>query len=74
MEAGELELRKAFEEVTTGNVKAILGYCQKTREIVREQEQKILKLEEMIRNQNITIDFLRSQLANVQSQVFSGGT
>lgn len=74
MEAGELELRKAFEEVTTGNVKAILDYCQKTREIVREQEQKILKLEEMIRNQNITIDFLRSQLANVQSQVFSGGT
>lgn len=74
MEAGELELKKAFEEVTTKNVKVMLEYGKKTREIVRECEIKINKLEEMLRINNETIQQLKLQLSSVQTKVYSGGT
>ena len=74
MEAGERELRKAFEEVTTRNVQATVSHSNETRRIVRELEKKIELLEGIVRNQNTIIDSLRLQLANVQTKVFSGGT
>jgi hypothetical protein len=74
MEAGETELRKVFEEVTTGNVKAVLDYCQKTRGLLRALEEKVLKLEGLLQSQNAVIDALRLQLAGVQTIVFSKGT
>jgi len=74
MESGEKELRQAFEDVTTNNVKTVVEFSQETRKIVRDLEAKILKLEEIVRGQNEAIDGLRVQLAIVQARVYSGGT
>jgi predicted RNase H-like nuclease (RuvC/YqgF family) len=74
MDSGEKELRQAFEEVTTKNVKTVVEYTTQTRELVRELEEKIRKLEGLVHSQNQTISALRVQLATVQAKVFSGGT
>jgi len=74
MESGERELKQAFEEVTTRNVKAILQHSNETRILVRELEKKVVLLEGNIREQNKEIEALKKQLANVQTKVFSGGT
>ena len=74
MEAGEKELRKAFEDVTTNNVKTISDYTKETRKMLRDLEVKIDQVTNIVINQNTTIDNLRLQLSNVQAKVFSGGT
>ena len=74
MEPGELELRKAFEEVTTKNVKAILEYSKTTRAGMRELEEKIVKLEKQVIAQNEIIESIKVQLANVQTKVYREGT
>ena len=74
MEAGEKELRKAFEDVTNNNIKAVLDYSKETRNIVREIENKIGRLEEERRQDKALIEKLRDQLAAVQTRVYSGGT
>ena len=74
MEAGDKEIRKAFEDVTTRNVKAAVDHCNTTRAMMRELEEKVAKLEGHIRTQDETISRLRAQLASVQTKVFSGGT
>jgi len=74
MESGEKELRKTFEDTTTNNVKTISDYTKETRRIVRELEVRLNTANNMIINQNTTIDNLRLHLSNVQAKVFSGGT
>ena len=73
-ESGEREMKKAFEEVTTRNVKTMISYSKDTREIVRSLEEKVALLEEYNRNQTIIIEALKKQLASVQTKLFSGGT
>ena len=73
-ESGEREMKKAFEEVTTRNVKTMIAYSKDTREIVRSLEEKVALLEEYNRNQTIIIEALKKQLASVQTKLFSGGT
>jgi hypothetical protein len=70
----EKELRKAFEEVTTNNVKAILEHGNATRKIAIELKHKVELLEQTITDQNETINNLRIQLSNIQAIVFRGGT
>lgn len=74
MEAGEAELRKAFEEVATRNINTILEYSKETRKLLRELEKKAGKMDETIRNQSGIIDDLKKQLSVVQTLIFSGGT
>ena len=74
MEAGEVELRKAFEEVATRNINTILEYSKETRKLLRELEKKAGKMDETIRNQSGIIDDLKKQLSVVQTLIFSGGT
>jgi len=74
MESGEHENRKAFEEVTTKNVKTGVDYSTDTRKLFRELEKKVEILEGIVRNQNTTIEQFRLQLAGVQTKLFSGGT
>jgi len=73
-ESGEREMKKAFEEVTTRNVKTMIAYSKDTREIVRSLEAKVALLEEYNRNQTIMIEALKKQLASIQTKLFSGGT
>lgn len=73
-ESGEKEAKKAFEEVTTRNVKTMIAYSKDTRELVRTLEDKITLLEGISRNQIEIINALKVQLAQVQTKLFAGGT
>ena len=74
MEAGELELRKAFEEVTTNNVKIIIDYTTQTRELIREAQESIKELKNLIVIRDSDIAELRKQVSLIQSKLYSGGT
>lgn len=73
MEAGELEMRKVFEEVTTRNVQAAIDFSNDTRKIVRELEQKMKHMEDMIQAKDKVISEMKSQIAWLQQQVYKGG-
>lgn len=74
MEAGEMELRKTFEEVTKNNVQATIDFSNETRKMFRDLEDKVKHLEKVIINQNNLIEGFRGQLANVQATLYAGGT
>jgi len=74
MEAGEKELRKTFEEVTTNNVRAAVAHSNETRKIVRDLEQRVIALDGLVRNYESVIETLRNQIVFLQTKVFSGGT
>ncbi len=74
MEAGEKEIRMAFEDVTTRNVQAAVNFSNETRNIVRELEQKILHLEELAQAKDKEIAAMRQQIAIIQGKLYSGGT
>lgn len=74
MEAGEVELRKAFEEVTTRNVQAAVNYSNETRKIVRLLEEKMLHLEELSRAKDKEISVLRQQISVLQQKLYMGGS
>ena len=74
MESGEYENRKAFEEVTTKNVKTMIGFSEDTRELIRNFEERMIKLESILRQQNVELSNFRLQLAGVQAKLFNGGT
>lgn len=74
MESGEVELRKAFEEVTTNNVKAILGHGNTTRKMVRELLEKFEHQNATIGALNKRIDAQQQQISFLQAKLFSGGT
>jgi predicted RNase H-like nuclease (RuvC/YqgF family) len=73
-ESGEKEMKKAFEEVTTRNVKTVIEYSKKTREIVREMELEIKRLGAELSAQKAIIEQFKIQLAGVQTKLFSSGT
>jgi len=74
MEAGEREMRQAFEHVTTNNVKAAVEHSNETRQIVRELEKKVQLLESQRTLDQANIEQLRMLVTNLQTVVFSGGT
>jgi len=74
MEPGELEIRKAFEEVTTKNVKTMIDYSTQTRELVRVLGDEVKELKNMVAARDGDITQLRQQLALVQSKLYKGGS
>lgn len=74
MDAGELEVRKAFEEVTTRNVKGVVNFSNETRKIIRSLEVKILHLEELMREKDGIINNMRQQISLIQQKLYKGGT
>jgi len=74
MEAGEKEMREIFEETTRRNVNSVVEHSNKTRELARDLEERIVRLEKIINSQNQIIETLRTQLAAIQTIVFRGGT
>ena len=73
MEAGEKEMRLAFEDVTTRNVQAAINYSTETRKIVRELEKKVDHFEKVIVGKDEVINDLRLQIARIQQQLYTGG-
>lgn len=74
MEEGELQLRQAFEETTTKNVRTISDYTTETRKLVRDLEQTVHELKNMIVQRDKEIGELRQQVSILQSKVYAGGT
>lgn len=74
MEAGELEVKKAFEEVTTRNVRAAIDYSNETRRIVRELEKKIKLFERTLIEKDKIIADVKKQLSHLQQQFYNRGT
>ena len=74
MEAGELEMRKAFEEVTTRNVQAAINYSNETRKIVRQLEEKMIHFENLAQAKDKEIGVLRQQISVLQQKLYMGGT
>ncbi len=74
MAAGDREVLKALEEVTTRNVTAVVAHANETREITLGVEKRINKLEEIILQQNEIIEAFRLQLSLIQGKLYSGGT
>lgn len=74
MDETEKDFRKAFEDVTTGNLKVVLEYCQETRAIVRDLELTVKSQNNIIVSQNQMLDEYRKQLAGIQTKLFNGGT
>jgi len=74
MEAGELELRQAFEETATKNIKAVVAHSNDTRTELRLLEKKIELQDGIIRQLNEKIEALRVQVTSLQTKVFAGGT
>lgn len=74
MESGEKELRKAFEEVTTNNVRAILDHANSSRKMVRELEEKVLQLEELLRQYDNRFATMQNQITNLQAKLYRGGS
>jgi len=74
MEAGEFEMRKHFEELTTRNVLASVKYANETRKIVRDLEKKILHLEKMSQQKDKMFGEMRLQISTLQQKLYSGGS
>lgn len=74
MEEGELQMRKAFEETTTKNVKMIRDYSTETRNLVRNLEQTVQELKNMIVQRDKETIELRQQVGLLQGKLYAGGT
>ena len=70
MEPGELELRKAFEEVTTKNVRTVIEYTTSTRTLVRELEEKLKLANKKIMQYEEKFQTIQSQMAIVQAKLY----
>jgi len=73
MESGELEIRQAFEETSTRNIKAMLEHGNETRRSLRVAEDKLIRLESTIRNQNEIIAELKKALTDFQILLYQKG-
>jgi len=74
MEAGELELRKVFEEVTRKNVQVTIEYSKDTRRLVRELEIEIKNMRNTILSKSQEISMLKTQIAQIQGQLYQKGS
>ena len=73
-QSGEKELKKAFEEVTTRNVLAILEYSKETRKLVRDLEQKVLNFEHAVQERDKEVSRLKEQISILQQKLYQGGS
>jgi len=72
--SGDKELRKAFEETATRNIKANVEHSNDTRALVRQLEEKVALLEGYIKQYDEKLEQLQKQITHIQTKVFSGGT
>jgi len=73
MEAGEKELRKAFEEVSNKNIRATITHSNETRKLLRAAEERIKLLEEKILQIYERFDVVQKQIVQLQMKSYSRG-
>ncbi len=74
MEAGELEVKKALEEVQTRNITTVVSFVEASRQLILAQQIKIDSLNAQVVAQAELLNQFRVQLAHLQTKVFSGGS
>lgn len=74
MAAGDRQVMKAMEEVTTNNVKAAVAHGNETRKIARELEAKVDSLDALVRQKDIEMKEMQKQIAFLLQRSVSGGT
>jgi DNA mismatch repair ATPase MutS len=74
MAAGERELFKTFEEVTTKNLRTLQDYTTATRALIRENEETVKELKNMVVSQNDRIQQLQTQIATLLAKQYQGGS
>ncbi|HEX9817796.1 MAG TPA: hypothetical protein VGA89_02805 [Patescibacteria group bacterium] len=74
MSAGDKEILEAFQETTVRNVQAVVVHTNATRDLVKELEKKVERLDGLVRQYEEKIENLKQQLVVLQTRVFSGGT
>lgn len=74
MENGERELRKAFEETATRNIRAVIEDVKKNREEMAQIRKEINELKNLVILNNEKIGKFTEQLALLQARIYQGGT
>ena len=74
MQAGGLEIKKIFEDIIRQNVLTIQDYTKQTRILMRDLEQEVKRLKNMIVMMDKEIAELRQQVSLIQAQLYRGGT
>lgn len=74
MAAGDRQVMKAMEEVTTNNVKAAVAHGNETRKIARELGAKVDSLDALVRQKDIEMKEMQKQIAFLLQRSVSGGT
>jgi hypothetical protein len=74
MEAGELEIKKALEDVQVRNITTVVKFVEDSRQMILAQQIKIDSLNSQIVAQANLLNEFRVQLAHLQTKVFSGGS
>lgn len=74
MEAGELEIKKALEDVQVRNIIGIVKFVEDSRQLILAQQIKIDSLNAQVMAQASLLSEFRIQLAGLQKKVFSGGS
>lgn len=74
MEAGELEIKKALEEVQVRNIQTIVSFVEESRKLILAQQMKIDSMNAQMIAQMELLNQFRIQLAHLQTKVFSGGS
>lgn len=73
-ESGEKELRKAFEGTTKRNIEAVIEYGKDTRTLVRNLEDRVNSLQNLVFSRDKEITQLRQQMGMLLTRLCAGGT
>lgn len=70
--SNENQIQLASEEVTRRNVKAAVDYSNETRKMLRETEEVVKQLKNMVVQQNSEISQLRAQMTTLLIEKYNG--
>jgi hypothetical protein len=71
--AGEKELKQAFEEVQNRNIETVIAFTQATREIMRDQQDRMGQLERNMAELIRQMGQLNTQMNLVQARLYQAG-
>ena len=67
-------LYKAFEQVTTRNLKTVQDYTTETRRLMRETEEEVKQLKNMLAMRDKDLAELRQQVSLLQAKLYQFGS
>lgn len=74
MEAGQLEVLKALEDVQVRNIEAVIQYVQDSRKLILKLHEENKALYAEVHAQRALLEQFKIQLAGLQTKVYSKGS